>query len=73
MATSIQIHEMVKQELDFLKQERESYEDVIVRLIDNTEIKKRKDKQLLIKGYKEMANYSLKVTKEWEKAEFEWG
>jgi len=72
MVTTIQIHEKVKEELDFLKKERESYEDVIENLINLNEIKKRKNKELLIEGYEEMSKDSLKTTKEWEKTDLDW-
>lgn len=72
MITTIQVHEKVKQELDLLKRDRDSYEDVIERIIKINEVERRKDKQLLIEGYKEMAKDSLKATEEWEKADLDW-
>lgn len=69
MVTSIQIHEKVKKELDYLKQERESYEQVIERLIERFEKQKRTDKNLLIESCKVMAEESLKITKEFEAIE----
>ncbi len=64
--TTIQIHEDVKEDLDRLKTQKESYEDVIRRLARETEIRKRKNRELLIEGYKEMAEESLKICKEFE-------
>ena len=73
MITSIQIHEVVKKELDTLKENnKESYEDVIMRLIESTEKQKRTQAELLMQGYKEMAQESLKITKEWAVIETNW-
>lgn len=73
MITSIQIHEVVKKELDVLKEnKKESYEDVIRRLIASTEKQKRTQAELLVQGYKEMAQESLKATKEWAGTETNW-
>ncbi|MCX6749244.1 MAG: hypothetical protein NTW17_00670 [Candidatus Pacearchaeota archaeon] len=66
MITTIQLNENVKQILDKLKSGRETYEDVIVNLIDKAENDKKKTEELLIEGYKEMAEESLRITKEWE-------
>ena len=75
MVTSIQIHERTKEELDMLKEtNKESYEEVISRLIEYKEKQKMQQKELLIEGYKEMAEESLKITKEFEAIEedFDW-
>ena len=72
MITTIQIHEKVKQELDTLKKNKESYEQVISKLLELVEKQKRSHNGLLIEGYKEMAEESLKVTKEWSKTEKVW-
>lgn len=73
MITSIQIHEKLKQELNLLKiTPKESYEEVISRLIFEIEKQRRTQKDLLIKGYKEMASENLKLTKEWESIEEGW-
>ena len=70
MITSIQVHEDVKRELDSLKKStKESYEDVIIKLIKASEKYKREQKKLLKEGYKEMAEESLKITKEFEAIE----
>ena len=65
MVTTIQVHEKLKKQLESLKQERESYEDVIFNLIKETERQKRTQTAFLIESYKEMSKESLKVTKEW--------
>lgn len=73
MITSIQIHEKVKRELDILKgRDKESYEEVIARLIETVEKQKRVRKDLLIEGYKEMSEHSLMISKEWANADKDW-
>ena len=77
MITSIQIHEKVKKELDSLKESsKETYEDVIVKMMKSIEKNKRDQKKLLIEGCIEMAEDSLRITKEWEatdsKLDWEW-
>lgn len=73
MITSIQIHEKLKHELDILKlKSRESYEDVIIRIIDSFEKQKRSQVKLLIEGYKETAEEDLKQIKEWSTLELDW-
>jgi len=67
MITTIQIRENVKNQLDRVKQfEKQTYEEVILTLIKATELQRRKQEDLLIEGYKEMAEESLKIVKEWE-------
>ena len=75
MITSIQIHEKVKKELDSLKENsKETYEDVIVKMMKSIEKNKREQKKLLIEGCIEMAEESLKINKEFEAIEedFDW-
>ena len=73
MITTIQIHEKVKKALDKLKdKENKTYEDVILDLMGKAEIEKRKNKEFLIEGCKEMAEDSLKITEEWEYADKDW-
>ena len=69
--TTIQIRENVKNQLDKIKVGRESYEEVILNLMKQAEQCKRSQEQLLIEGYKEMAEESLKITKEWEAVDSE--
>lgn len=67
MITTIQIHENIKNELEKFKiSDKETYEDVIKNLIKEVEKNKRNNKELMIEGYKEMAEESLKITQEWE-------
>lgn len=74
MITTIQIHKDVKKSLDKFKENKESYEEVILELMQAFEKQKRQQKELLIEGYKEMAEESLKITKEFEAIEedFDW-
>ena len=66
MVTTIQLNEDVKKALDKMKANKETYEQVILNLMKIAEKYKREREQLLIEGYKEMAEESLKITKEWE-------
>ena len=66
MITTIQIRENVKNELDMFKEGNKTYEEVILSLMRFVEQQKRKQTELLIEGCKEMAEDSLKITKEWE-------
>ncbi len=66
MVTSIQLNENVKKELDRLKSNKETYEEVILNLMKVAEKSRREQEQLLVEGYKEMAEESLKIAKEWE-------
>jgi hypothetical protein len=43
---------------------RQSYKDVILNLIAEVGKNKRADEKLLIEGYKEMANFDLKLCEE---------
>jgi predicted CopG family antitoxin len=64
MITSIQIHENVKNELDRLKEGKQTYEEVILKIIKTVEQQKRGQKELLIEGCKEMAKENIKIMKE---------
>jgi molybdopterin-guanine dinucleotide biosynthesis protein len=66
MVTSIQLNENVKNALDRMKSNKETYEEIILNLMKIAEKCKREQEQLLIEGYKEMAQESLKIAKEWE-------
>lgn len=72
MITSIQIHERIKQQLDSLKEKKESYEGVVARLIIQAEKQKRSQENLLKEGYKEMAQETLKITKDWSSSDIDW-
>jgi len=69
MVTTIQLNEDVKRELDKRKKKGETFEQVILGLIEISEECKRKQKELLIEECKEMAEENLKITKEFEAIE----
>lgn len=67
MITTIQLNEHVKNSLNKLKiSEKQTYEEVILRLIKSVEEQKRKHEELLIEGCKEMAEDGLRIVKEWD-------
>jgi len=74
MITTIQLHEDVKKSLDRLKGDRQTYEDVILNLIDMEERHKREQEKLLVEGCKIMAEENLKIAKEFEAIEdlYDW-
>jgi len=69
MVTTIQLNEDVKRALDRLKSDKETYEQVILKLMKVAEKCKREQEQLLIEGCKVMAEENLKITKEFEAIE----
>jgi len=71
MVTTIQLNEGVKKELDRIKSAKKTYEEVIIELIKIAEECKRNQEKLLIDGYKEMAEDSLRSCKEWEAVDSE--
>ena len=75
MITTIQLNEHVKRDLDRLKENnKKTYEEVIVSMIKQLDEQKKKQRELIIEGYKEMAGENLKITKEFEAIEedFDW-
>ena len=66
MVTTIQLNENVKNALDRIKSKKETYEDVIVKMIKEINEQKRKHTELMIEEAKETAQESLKITKEFE-------
>ena len=72
MITTIQLNEQVKNSLDKMKESRrETYEEVIVKIMKIVEEQKRAQRELLIEGCKEMAEDSLKITKDFESVDSE--
>lgn len=70
MITTIQIHEDVKRDLDKMKEsQKETYEEIITRLMGFVEMQRRKQVSLMIEGCKEMAGESLKISREFEAIE----
>lgn len=66
MITTMQPNEDVKKALDRIKSNKETYEQVIINLMNVAEKYKREQENLLIEGCKEMYGDMLKVPKEWE-------
>ena len=71
MATTIQLNENVKSALDKLKSNKETYEEIIVKMMKQIEEQKRRHIDLMIEGYEEMAEESLKICEEWKYADAE--
>lgn len=69
MITTIQINEKIKDRLNQFKSDKETYEEVILNLMKIAQKCKREQEQLLIEECKEMAQESLKITKEFESIE----
>jgi hypothetical protein len=69
MVTTIQLNEGVKNALDKLKTNRETYEQIILNLMKIAEKCNREKEELLIEGCKVMTEESLKITKEFESIE----
>ena len=74
MVTTIQLNEDVKKALDRMKTSKETYEDIIVKMMNQIDEQKRKHMGLMIEGAKETAEESLKITKQFEAIEedFDW-
>ncbi|MEX0920158.1 MAG: hypothetical protein WDZ69_01080 [Candidatus Pacearchaeota archaeon] len=69
MVTSIQLNEDVKKALDRLKIGKETYESIIIKMLNQVEKKEMERKELMIEGAKEMAEGNLKITREFESIE----
>lgn len=69
MVTTIQLNENVKNALEKLKTNKETYEEIIINLINTNEKVKREQEELLIEGCNAMKNENLKITKEFESIE----
>lgn len=76
MVTTIQLTEHVKSELDNLRKEKETYEEIIISLLQSAQESKKRQEELLIEGCKEMYNDTKKINKDWEivnsSDEWEW-
>ena len=66
MVTTIQLNENVKTALDRLKTNKETYEEVIINLMNIVEKHKREQEDLLIEGCKEMHKDMIEINREWE-------
>ena len=70
MVKVIELSEAVKKQLDKMKESnKETYEYVIIKMLDLIDEQKRQNMELMIEGAKETAEESLKITKEFEAIE----
>ena len=69
MITTIQLGETTKNALSKFKESKETYEEVILKMLQIIEKQRRHQRDLLIEGCKEMAKENLKITKEFEAIE----
>ena len=73
MLTTIQIHEDVKKQLlGFRIKTKETYEQVIINLMDIAKKNKAKDKDLLKQGYFEMAKDASLINDEYSATNEDW-
>jgi len=74
MITTIQLNENVKNALDRMKTNKETYEQIIINLMNIAEKCKREQEELIIEGCKVMAEDMIKINKEWETtdADIDW-
>ncbi len=74
MVTTIQLNENVKNALDRMKTNKETYEEVILNLMKLAEKNKKEQERLLIEGCKVMAEDMIRINKEWESvdADIDW-
>lgn len=72
MVTTIQLNENVKIALNRMKENgKETYEEIILRMMRTLEKQRREQKELMIEGYKEMAGDMKKLSKEWSAVDLE--
>lgn len=69
MVTTIQLNENVKNSLLELKEKGETYEGLIVRMMQSLNNREKRQEGLLIEGCEAMAEENLKITKEFEAVE----
>ncbi len=69
MITTIQISSETKKILDEIKSNKETYEQLILKLLLEKESKRKEFEELLAEGYTQMAEENLKIEKEFEKIE----
>ena len=62
--TTVKLHKSTKSALDEVRQEDESYDDVIQKLL--LEIKSKHLKNDLIEAYKQKSTEDLRILEEWE-------
>ena len=62
--TTVKLHKKTKSALNKFKQNSESYEDAIKKLISKVEHEDKKSE--LIEAYKNMNNQDIEILEEWE-------
>jgi len=73
MITTIQLNDDVKMALSKMKiSNKETYEDVIVRMIKQIDESKNDKVDILKKGYEEMSQTSSSINDEWSSADKQW-
>ncbi|MBU1201463.1 MAG: hypothetical protein KJ583_02780 [Nanoarchaeota archaeon] len=73
MITTIQLNDDVKMALSKMKiSNKETYEDVIVRMIKQIDESKNDKIDILKKGYEEMSQTSSSINDEWSSADKQW-
>lgn len=68
-ATTIKLHTKTKRDLDDLRNETESYEQVVERLIST--VRRKNLRKELKEGYLAMAEVDREIAKEWEAVDAE--
>lgn len=69
-ATTIKIHEETKLLLDEIKDDGESYDFVINRMV--SEVKNKNLTKELVEAYGRKAKEDKQINKEWDKASLDW-
>lgn len=65
-ATTVKIMRKTKTALDELKSGRDSYDDVIAKLIENN--RKKELRKELVRGYKSIGKEELEMLNDWDSA-----
>ena len=69
MITTIQIRDNVKNQLSFLKNENQTFEDVIVSLLEEKELRKDGNASLIKAEAQELNNINQKISQELQDVE----
>lgn len=69
MITTIQIRDNVKNQLNFLKNENQTFEDVIISLLKERELNKHKNINLIKDEAQELNNLNQKISQELQEVE----
>ena len=62
--TTVKIKKRTKNALDTVKSEKESYDEIIQRLVNDSKGKRLEEE--LIKGYQQVGKEELSILKDWE-------